>query len=52
MLSGGHECVLVKWQYNAHTKDTLPRLGGPITHVSCSKDNKLYAACHSDNGNC
>ncbi|XP_013389673.1 WD repeat-containing protein 75-like [Lingula anatina] len=48
-LSGGHECVLVKWQYNSHHKDFRPRLGAPIDHVICSHDNTLYATCHSDN---
>ena len=49
MLSGGHECVLVKWQHNSHTYETLPRLGAPIVAVSCSPDGTAYATCHNDN---
>ena len=49
MLSGGHECVLVKWRYNSPEKDTLPRLGAPIIGISCSSDNQYYATCHTDN---
>ena len=49
MLSGGPECVLVKWQHNSHTYETLPRLGAPIVAVSCSPDGTAYATCHSDN---
>ncbi|CAC5376728.1 NAN1 [Mytilus coruscus] len=49
LLSGGHECVLVKWQYNSHQKDFLPRLGAPINRVTCSHDNLYYATCHTDN---
>lgn len=50
LLSGGYECVLVKWQYNSHYKTFLPRLGSPINHVTCSSDNLMYATCHQDNG--
>jgi hypothetical protein len=42
--------VLVKWQYNSNIKDFLPRLGAPINHVTCSRDNLFYATCHTDNG--
>ncbi|KAL3831907.1 hypothetical protein ACJMK2_023601 [Sinanodonta woodiana] len=49
LLSGGHECVLVKWQYNSTQKDFKPRLGAPINHVNCSRDNTMYAVCHDDN---
>ncbi|XP_041366486.1 WD repeat-containing protein 75-like [Gigantopelta aegis] len=49
-LSGGYECVLVKWQYNSQFKDFLPRQGSPINHVTCSHDNTLYATSHDDNG--
>lgn len=49
LLSGGHECVLVKWQYNSDQKDFLPRLGAPINRVTCSHDNMYYATCHTDN---
>ncbi|XP_046550835.1 LOW QUALITY PROTEIN: WD repeat-containing protein 75-like [Haliotis rubra] len=50
LLSGGHECTLVKWQYETHYKDFKPRLGSPITHVTCAPDNLLYAVSHRDNG--
>ncbi|XP_048245005.1 WD repeat-containing protein 75-like [Haliotis rufescens] len=50
LLSGGHECTLVKWQYETHYKDFKPRLGSPITHVTCAPDNLLYAVSHQDNG--
>ncbi|KAJ8313937.1 hypothetical protein KUTeg_008498 [Tegillarca granosa] len=49
LLSGGYECVLVKWQYNSHYKTFLPRLGSPINHVTCSSDNLMYATSHQDN---
>lgn len=52
LLSGGHECVLVKWQMNSLRKDFLPRLGAPLTHIVSSKDSTLSAICHDDNGNC
>ena len=42
--------MLVKWQYNSNLKDFLPRLGAPINHVTCSRDNLFYATCHTDNG--
>ena len=49
LLSGGHECVLVKWMYKTGSKDFLPRLGAPLNEIICSKDNTLYALNHSDN---
>ncbi|XP_052259102.1 WD repeat-containing protein 75-like isoform X2 [Dreissena polymorpha] len=49
LLSGGHECVLVKWHMDSGYKDFLPRLGSPINHVTCSHDNQLYATCHTEN---
>ncbi|XP_052809622.1 WD repeat-containing protein 75-like [Mya arenaria] len=49
LLSGGHECVLVKWHQDSNYKDFLPRLGAPINHVICSQDNQLYATCHLEN---
>lgn len=51
LLSGGHECVLVKWMYKTGSKDFLPRLGAPLSEITCSKDNTLYAIRHSDNSN-
>jgi NET1-associated nuclear protein 1 (U3 small nucleolar RNA-associated protein 17) len=51
LLSGGHECVLVKWMFKTGQKDFKPRLGSPISHISCSNDNTLYVLKHSDNCN-
>ena len=50
LLSGGHECVLVKWHLDSNYKDFMPRLGAPINHVTCSRDNQLYSTCHTENG--
>lgn len=50
LLSGGHECVLVKWQYNSHHRELLPRMGAPIRFLACSPDNTTYATAHTDNG--
>ncbi|XP_064648354.1 WD repeat-containing protein 75-like [Lineus longissimus] len=49
LLSGGHECVLVRWQNNMQHKDFMPRLGAPINHVTCSHDNTMYVTSHTDN---
>ena len=49
MLSGGHECVLVKWMYKTGQKDFKPRLGSPIKEICCAPDNTIYALDHSDN---
>ena len=49
LLSGGHECVLVKWMYKTGQKDFLPRLGAPLSEIVSAKDNTLYAVQHSDN---
>ncbi|XP_060080340.1 WD repeat-containing protein 75-like [Ylistrum balloti] len=49
LLSGGHECVLVKWQYNSEYRNFRPRLGAPLCHVAVSPDNLYYATSHQDN---
>lgn len=49
LLSGGHECVLVKWQVGSSHRDMLPRLSSPISSISMSEDNTVYALCHSNN---
>ncbi len=49
LLSGGYECVLVKWMYKTGQKDFKPRLGSPIKSIYCAKDNTVYALEHSDN---
>lgn len=51
LLSGGHECVLVKWLYKTGQKDFRPRLGSPITDLVSSLDNTLYVTRHLDNSN-
>ena len=49
LLSGGHECVLVKWMFRSGQKDFKPRLGAPLDEIACSKDNTIYAVRHIDN---
>jgi len=50
LLSGGHECVLVKWQMsNTEQRDFKPRMGAPLTQVLCSPNGNMYATEHSDN---
>lgn len=49
LLSGGHECVLVKWMYKSGQKDFRPRLGAPLNEICCSNDNTLIASRHLDN---
>lgn len=49
LLSGGHECVLVKWMYKTGHKDFKPRLGSQIKEIKCSRDNTIYALEHFDN---
>ena len=49
LLSGGHECVLVKWMFKSGQKDFKPRLAAPISEIVCAKDNTLYATQHLDN---
>ena len=49
LLSGGHECVLVKWLYKKSEPTFRPRLGAPIIHVTSSNDQTFYASTHSDN---
>ena len=49
LLSGGHECVLVKWLYRKSEPTFRPRLGAPIIHLISSNDQTFYACTHSDN---
>ncbi|XP_072029311.1 WD repeat-containing protein 75-like [Amphiura filiformis] len=49
LYSVGHECTLVQWQYNSKHRDFIPRLGAPISHVSCSHDNQYKALCLTSN---
>ena len=50
MLSGGHEGVLVMWQYKTHHQEFLPRLGAPINHLAVSPDDFLTAVSQNENG--
>ncbi|WAQ94720.1 WDR75-like protein [Mya arenaria] len=43
LLSGGHECVLVKWHQDSNYKDFLPRLGAPINHLDIVCQNFISA---------
>jgi NET1-associated nuclear protein 1 (U3 small nucleolar RNA-associated protein 17) len=50
LLSGGQENVLVIWQLETLHKTFLPRLGGPITHITrCPHDASCYAIGQQDN---
>ncbi len=49
LLSGGNECVLVKWLYRKSEPTFLPRLGAPIIHLNSSNDQTFYVTTHSDN---
>lgn len=49
LLSGGHECVMVKWLFKTGQKEFKPRLGAPISELTSSVDNTLYATRHLDN---
>jgi NET1-associated nuclear protein 1 (U3 small nucleolar RNA-associated protein 17) len=49
LLSGGYECVLVKWLFKTGQKDFKPRLAAPIKEICSSKDNSLYVTRHLDN---
>lgn len=49
LLSGGHECVMVKWLFKTGQNYFKPRLGAPIDYITSSSDNTLYATRHLDN---
>ncbi|CAF1251334.1 unnamed protein product [Rotaria sordida] len=49
LLSGGHECVLVKWLFRKSEPTFRPRLGAPIIYVTSSNDQTFYVCTHSDN---
>ena len=50
LLSGGQEGVLVIWQVETFKASFLPRLGGPITHITrCPQDASRYAVAQQDN---
>uniref|UniRef100_G3MND5 WD repeat-containing protein 75 second beta-propeller domain-containing protein n=1 Tax=Amblyomma maculatum TaxID=34609 RepID=G3MND5_AMBMU len=49
LLSGGGECVLVKWSLPSGDRQFLPRMGLPINHVVTSPDATLLLTAHTDN---
>ncbi|KAK8786954.1 hypothetical protein V5799_023270 [Amblyomma americanum] len=49
LLSGGGECVLVKWSLPSGDRQFLPRMGLPISHVITSPDATLLLTAHTDN---
>jgi NET1-associated nuclear protein 1 (U3 small nucleolar RNA-associated protein 17) len=50
LLSGGREAVLVIWQLQTLKKTFLPRLGGPISHITAfPNDPAKYAICQENN---
>ena len=49
LLSGGHECVLVKWMFKSGQTEFKPRLGAPLSEIVLSKDNTFYVSQHTDN---
>jgi len=48
LLSGGDECVLVKWSLGSRSKTFLPRLSSSIEHISGSADNSHVSVSTSD----
>ena len=49
LLSGGNECVLVKWILNKNEPTILPRLGSPLIYLTSSQDQTFYVSTHVDN---
>ncbi|XP_075750306.1 WD repeat-containing protein l(2)05287 isoform X2 [Rhipicephalus microplus] len=49
LLSGGGECVLVKWSLPSGGKQFVPRMGLPICHIATSPDATLILTAHADN---
>jgi len=49
-LSGGHECVLVRWNLHAAgDRKYVPRVGAAIRRIAISASNDFYAVSLSDN---
>lgn len=44
--------MLVLWQLATNRKYFRPRLGSPITRVSCSPGDQYFAVCLQSNGEC
>jgi len=50
LLSGGHECVLVKWPtHRLQEKTFKPRMGAPLTQLLVAPDGLHTASQHLDN---
>lgn len=49
LLSGGHECVLVKWLFKTGQKEFKPRLGAPLSEIASSFDSTFFVTKHLDN---
>ncbi|XP_075536125.1 WD repeat-containing protein l(2)05287 isoform X1 [Dermacentor variabilis] len=49
LLSGGGECVLVKWSLPTGDSQFVPRIGLPICHIATSPDATLILTAHTDN---
>lgn len=49
LLSGGGECVLVKWSLPSGDRQFVPRMGLPICHLVNSPDATLTLTAHTDN---
>ncbi|KAL8561957.1 hypothetical protein ACOMHN_001283 [Nucella lapillus] len=49
LLSGGHECVVMRWQLNAEEKTPLPRLCGPLHSITPSPDGSVCVVAHTSN---
>ena len=49
-LSGGHECVLVRWNLSAAgERQFVPRLGAAIEKIALSPENDFFSLSMSDN---
>lgn len=49
LLSGGGECVLVKWGLASGDKQFLPRMGMPLCRLATSPDSAYILTAHEDN---
>uniref|UniRef100_A0A131XUS3 Putative wd repeat-containing protein 75 n=1 Tax=Ixodes ricinus TaxID=34613 RepID=A0A131XUS3_IXORI len=49
LLSGGGECVLVKWGLASGDKQFLPRMGMPLCRLTASPDSAHILTAHEDN---
>jgi hypothetical protein len=49
MYSGGQEGVLVVWKFGGMEQRFMPRLGSPISFITCSEDDKFLAVSLTNN---